>query len=209
MCGQQLATPGHAHRVTGPSVTSTIGYMGENTGRSTNALAAARSVLARDLLRPRMQALTALVKAADRAADPDSIRQQAQDAADKVIEEARTEAREVMAAARRRRQELNDQAQRQARELRRQAERDIKEAVELWRTAYQAACSAGWTASQLAEARQVPPPSARSYRSATGPATRRAHSSRTSSRSVPGLTKQDDRTVDAAEVTEPAKREAS
>lgn len=142
---------------------ATIDAMGENTEGPARALGIAKNVLSRDLVRPRMQALAALAKAADVATKPERIRDEAHRAADDLIDEAQRKGQDLLTTARQRVRELRADAARRAKDMRAQAERDIDAAMQRWRIAYQAARDAGWTAEQLAEAEQPAPP-ARSTR---------------------------------------------
>lgn len=126
----------------------------------------AEAVLARSVLGPRMDAIAALAVAAEAAADPDRIRGAAQDRADKFAEQANTRGRELIEAARQKAQALREGAVAKRRDLLAQAEADIQAGFAEWQAAYRAACAAGWTPEQLAEAGQPAPPARPPRRSA-------------------------------------------
>jgi hypothetical protein len=144
--------------------------MGENTAHARapgrprarvnkEALKDAQAVLARVVMRPRMDAITALAAAAETAADPERTRHIARQRADQLTERAQQQGQKVLEDARQKARDLTAEAARQRRELLAQAEVDIQAGHQRLQAAYREALKVGWTEAELAEAGWSPPPS--------------------------------------------------
>jgi hypothetical protein len=118
----------------------------------------AQAVLARVVMRPRMDAITALAAAAEATADPERTRRIARQRAEQLTERAQQRGQELLEEARQKARGLTAEAARQRRELLAQAEVDIQAGHGRLQAAYREALRVGWTEEELAEAGWPAPP---------------------------------------------------